>query len=917
MEMFYKRVIHTIHIAIAIAITSFMSVYFTHTVFAVTTEVLYQSDFSTDPHWTTDQPDNFFWDASRNALFARVSNTPPSYSPNRYFYYKTSLNPKLSYELVADIQILSIQSPDLTNGISSFGVYGDGMRSFFTSILDTFNGGAVATFSTRLMTLDGKSRYIFNELSPDGTTINLRQATQQYPFSIGTWYTITQRYDALTHEYHYDIKERESGVSIFSNTITVDSTVHPSPLLKNIGIGTHPEGAYGTNLWNRVGVSEYLIDNVTLTQIYDETYTAPSSVLFLPGIQASRLYKDGLLGSEDRLWEPNNNNDVSQLAMTTDGQSVEDIYTRDTVDAIFGIYDVYGSFQRYLDAEKTRGIISDWKSFAYDWRHSVTEVVANGTQYKSEQRRLIETVEALAKNNNSPVTIIAHSNGGLLAKALVRALEAEGKAHLIDRIIFVATPQLGTPEAIGSVLHGYDQAKLGGWLVQAKTAREVIRNFEGVYGLVPSEKYLAESTDPVVSFDHASSTDVFTIAYGTSIDSSDELADFMIGTVDGRPVAHSVNEVSDANADMLRTAQNMHRATLDAWVAPPHVQVIEIVGVGLNTIKGFRYQEFLKQTCIPAGTTSSVVCAYDPYYEPVPMFTQYGDETVVAHSAEAYAGDKLTYYVDLDEVRTTNPEDIKKHADITGLGALQQFIGGLLQNTTVSVPFIYGIQPTFNNTREVIAVHSPVSLTLTDTLGNKVGKFSDGSNITVITTVPGSSYFEIGGATYIIVPSTTEYDVHITGKEEGSYTMTINTLVGEAPASLVSAFPHATTTSTMLAGFSKRLGVYGDIVIDYNGDGIIDEQKTIDGEPITADVFQTLRDEMSALVLLKQSERDWLIHAVTRAERTGERKGYGSDGVVRIFAQVDARLVQYRTDGLVTDVEYNTMKTLMTEIMSR
>lgn len=896
-----------------------LSIYtcFAHTVSATTTEVLYQSDFATDPHWTTDQPDNFFWDASRKALFARVSNTPPSYSPNRYFYYKTSLNPKLSYELVADMQILSIQSPDLANGVSSFGVYGDGMRSFFTSILDTFNGGAVATFSTRLMTLDGKSRYIFNELSPDGTTINLRQATQLYPFSIGTWYTITQRYDALTHEYHYDIKERENGVSIFSNTITVDSTVYPSPLLKNIGIGTHPEGAYGTNLWNRVGVSEYLIDNVTLTQIYDETYTAPSSVLFLPGIQASRLYKDGLLGTEDRLWEPNNNSDVAQLAMTSDGQSVENIYTRDTIDAIFGFYDVYGSFQNYLEAQKTQGLISDWKSFAYDWRHSVMDVVANGTQYKSEQRRLIETVETLAKNNNSPVTIIAHSNGGLLAKALVRALEAEGKAHLIDRIIFVASPQLGTPEAIGSVLHGYDQAKLGGWLVQAKTAREVIRNFAGVYGLVPSTKYLAESIDPVVSFDHASSTDVFTAAYGTSIDSSDELADFMIGTVDGRPTAHSVNEASDANADMLRTAQTMHRATLDAWVAPPHVQVIEIVGVGLDTIKGFRYQEFLKQTCIPAGTTSSVVCAYDPYYEPVPLFTQYGDQTVVATSARAYAGDKLTYYVNLDEVDASDQVEPVKHSDITGLVALQQFIGGLLQNTTVSVPFIYGTKPSFNTEREVIAVHSPVSLTLTDTLGNMVGRVTTSTSTTIVTTVPHSAYFEIGGASYIIVPRSTEYDVKIVGSEEGSYTLTLDTLAGEMPSIPISVFPHATTTSTMLAGFSKRLGEYSDITTDYNGDGVIDEKRTLDGEPITADIYQTLRNALSALVLLKDSERSWFINAVTRAERTGTRKGEDSSGVARIFSQVDARLVQYQTDGLVTNVEYNNIKALMTEIMSR
>ena len=101
--------------------------------------------------------------------------------------------------------------------------------------------------------------------------------------------------------------------------------------------------------------------------------------------------------------------------------------------------------------------------------------------------------------------IIAHSNGGLLAKALLTELKNRNIENKVDRVIFIGTPQLGTPKAIGTILHGYDQTdSLGGIVTNAHTAREVINNMPGAYGLLPSEGYFMNSTEPVVSFENSS-----------------------------------------------------------------------------------------------------------------------------------------------------------------------------------------------------------------------------------------------------------------------------------------------------------------------------------------------------------------------------------------------------------------------------
>ena len=96
---------------------------------------------------------------------------------------------------------------------------------------------------------------------------------------------------------------------------------------------------------------------------------------------------------------------------------------------------------------------------------------------------------------NSPtgkVSIVAHSNGGLVTRNLLKYLEETNHSLLekIDKVIFVGSPLLGTPKTVGELLHGTTAAD--------GTVRDVEENMPGVYGLLPSRKLFDNVDDAVI-----------------------------------------------------------------------------------------------------------------------------------------------------------------------------------------------------------------------------------------------------------------------------------------------------------------------------------------------------------------------------------------------------------------------------------
>ena len=569
--------------------------------------------------------------------------------------------------------------------------------------------------------------------------------------------------------------------------------------------------------------------------------TGASSVLFLPGIQASRLYTAEPDGTEKLLWEPDflfDDADVLRLAMTSTGESIEDIYVRDVID--YAPSDnpsaetaVYGGFLQFLDELVVAEDITEYSAFAYDWRYDVFDIVTDGVQYKDGRKFLVEEVERLAAESASgKVAVVAHSNGGLLGKALIDELDSQGKVDLVESFTMIGTPQLGTPKAIGSLLHGTDQGL--NWdrfeniqppIITDKAVREAARNMPGAYGLLPGQAYYAAAGDVLVLFDTGVSTEPWRSSYGNALQSEAELNDFLTSTANSRdnvPFSNTDRAIV-ANQTLLDKARST-RHQLDTWQSPEDIAVTSITGTGLSTISGFEYVTISERFC--AGS----ICTPINFYRPKAIQSFRGDQTVITVSGEggSVAG-QARYYVDLLTIRQ-NFETEYIHKNLTETDLIQDLIVDLLFNTDVETNqfinqtgFTYPDQQLFT-----YGGNSPVYLLVTDDQGRRTGQLDA---TTIVEEIPGSRWFAIGGATYVSVPTNVDHTVTMQAYNEGSVTLTVDEVTDDQQVLLyVAPIPIITSDTSIELVYQNES--FGQIQVDLDGDGEVDEIRDVTGGQI-------------------------------------------------------------------------------------
>ncbi len=604
-----------------------------------------------------------------------------------------------------------------------------------------------------------------------------------------------------------------------------------------------------------------------------------SNVLFLPGIQASRLYVGDGEQVSDKLWEPSligGNADVASLALDANGQSTADIRTQDIIDETVFPYagsNIYKGFMGFLDDLISDGVINDWTPFAYDWRYDVFDIVDNGTLYRDGSQAgvvkyPIEELESLAATSKSgKVTIIGHSNGGLLAKAIMRRLQEEGKADLVDQIIFIGTPHLGTPKALATVLHGYDQEALGGLVIDDAVARSVIKTLPGAYSLLPSENYLTNQATPLITFDDSESTLSFRNAYGFGVTNINEYRNFLLGTESTNNRSDvgfdSINQPIAVNSNMLNTALTKHLNELDNWDVPVGVEVSEIVGTGLLTLSGIEYREIDERVC--GGFAN---CENIKLLKPYARFTKYGDETVVSNSANAFSSDISEYYVnlrDLNNQTLVSFGDTYVHANLSEITEIQELVSQLLKNEEPqNIEFINNAEPNFSEMYDIESIDSPVRLFATDVAGNVTGLVEEGGQFVLKKEIPGSDYFVMGSTKYLIIPKSVSRTTTLMGEGDGGYTLTVGAIGSDNQQTIVHQLNNATSGATMIAQFSKGPNGYGLLSVDDNGDGQIDKQMDLNGniikEPETEVTYSMLKDAILNLNVDKNIQTVLLVN---------------------------------------------------------
>lgn len=663
---------------------------------------------------------------------------------------------------------------------------------------------------------------------------------------------------------HSELDHNDVGISVFTHgSITVsDSSIHDNATsgISNsneiISVDAHNNwwgdvsGPYATDNAEALGndvsggvdYQPWLTSDPFLVPV--DPCAVPgscvSNVMFLPGIEGSRLYEGVGCGKsvEEKLWEPIGESTweilrgagdakVKDLSLDATGKSIcSDIYTKenDIIDAVGGS-NIYASLVSEMDGLTSDGTIAAWKPVAYDWRLSLSDLLTNGTErdgkiFYNEATStpyIEQTLRVLANSSKTgKVTIIAHSNGGLLAKALLDRLGSE-TTKLVDRVVMVGVPQAGAPLGMGALLFGLNQG-ISSWgvpILHASVARAFSGNSPMAYHLLPSDTYFGSAAidiaHPVIRF----SGDAYTkeeAAYDATITNTSELDDFLLAKDGGRekPREDNLREAEILNSVLIDYANSTH-ATLDPWTPPEGIEIDQIAGWGVDTVGGVDFYS------LPAG---SIFLSRDPVRKYRPILIEDGDGTVPVPSALMMASSTIVkrYWVNLDSYRIAT--SIKRtHADLFEIPQLQDLIKNLLKSDSSTLPtYISTSQPApvTEGKKLTFFLHSPLTLELTDTSGHTTGLGVDGS---MRQDISGSSYGEFGEVKYVTV-SEGQYKLTMHGLASGNFSLDLQESSGGVVTS-VSTIANVPATASTLASLTITGGVdtASPLVVDEYGDG--------------------------------------------------------------------------------------------------
>jgi len=578
-----------------------------------------------------------------------------------------------------------------------------------------------------------------------------------------------------------------------------------------------------------------------------------SNVLFLPGIKGSRLYESGnecdpdIDGCSVNLWVPSGDANVRELFLNAIGQSEHEVYAREgqIIDTAGG-QKFYASFiddMNAKDASDEYGTSWTWRPVAYDWRLSLPDIVNKGAKHRdriyydqaTSTPYIEQTLRELAHTSSTgKVTIVAHSNGGLVTKALLQKLGDVQTAELVDKIIFVGVPQSGAPQAIGGLLFGYAEGLPGkgfipDFIMTKAVARELAVNSPMAYHLLPSYAYLRDTQDPthsIISFTGSHLYQEEQNRYGPTVDTIEELDDFLLARDGGRtqPAYSDLTIANILNAGLITYANTTHDS-IDSWVPPTGVTLYQIAGWGADTISGVDFYDEKKLL----GTT----IGYKRQYRPV--FVEDGDGVVPVPSAlmTDVATNVHNYWLNLKAIS----EQLRVnygHGDLFEATALRAFIESKIQSIDSPSQFVFSNQPgeTSQSKKLIFQLHSPLTLGIYDASGNYTGLNTDGS---VSENVSGAQYGEFGDVKYLIAPAGQEYTLTLHGQSAGTFSLDIQEQTGNTVTTSTTIADVPTTAQTTASlTITNSVADASSLTVDENGDGSTDIELTpVTGETTT------------------------------------------------------------------------------------
>lgn len=351
------------------------------------------------------------------------------------------------------------------------------------------------------------------------------------------------------------------------------------------------------------------------------TSATRTPVIFLPGITGSFLRNSSgeVWPSEGRTASSLSDDHLDVLRLQADGRTpwrATDPAYQISVDrghgisgvidqaelcllsACVGVSDIYKPTFEHLEGQGYRRGV-DLVPFAFDWRRDIDT---------NAQLLLDEIDRVRARTGAAKVNLMAHSQGGLVARAALGSSRSVGK---VGRVATLGTPTLGATQFLG-ILDYREPCQsvelFGGCILNREKAQQLSTNWPGALALLPSPSYYR--------------------AYGSPINRL--IDDNRDGRNEGYLSPSQVRaKLADRNLVLIDQATALQRR-IEPW-APldPSVTLTRFVGTGLGSIE--RVEEFLSEKC--SGALWWRKCAL---VESFRMQYGNGDGTVAQHSADVY-----------------------------------------------------------------------------------------------------------------------------------------------------------------------------------------------------------------------------------------------------------------------------------------
>lgn len=250
----------------------------------------------------------------------------------------------------------------------------------------------------------------------------------------------------------------------------------------------HVEAIHGRLLEGRFSPGPGLGPNYDAVVDVDSTYTGPpwsptldvehTPVIFIPGIAGSRLVLENPVNDQD-VWPLAPVADRAVLALEYDGKTPQQsdvvIKPEGVVSDVAAVVPVYRPLLTAL-VEHGYGLNKDLFLFPYDFR-------LDNSVHVLELDKVVRDVQT--RTGSDKVDIVAHSMGGLIARAYVNSI---GKDK-VGKLVTMASPFYGSPKAYYAVVGGYT---FGNDTVRPQKMKSIAQNWPSAYQLFPRKEFMIE-----------------------------------------------------------------------------------------------------------------------------------------------------------------------------------------------------------------------------------------------------------------------------------------------------------------------------------------------------------------------------------------------------------------------------------------